>query len=155
MYQLDGLVIINGADIWKEFGAFLTEEKRGGRENLNAILKASKVKAHVGVDIREHNGTKYSPKLDVRNQERDITLHFAIFAPTIEEWIDRYSKFLTFIKQRRMADYALSVTRTNHAPVLCRQHRFQVPYLPVERGSPGRPVQSQIQGAGAVILTIL
>ena len=99
MYQLDGLVTINGADIWEEFGAFLTEEKRGGRENLNAILKASKVKAHVGVDIREHNGTKYSPKLDVRNQERDITLHFAIFAPTIEEWIDRYSKFLTFIKQ--------------------------------------------------------
>lgn len=101
MYQLDGLVTINGADIWKEFGAFLTEEKRGGRENLNAILKASKVKAHVGVDIREHNGTKYSSKLDVRNQERDITLHFAIFAPTIEEWIDRYSKFLTFIKQAK------------------------------------------------------
>lgn len=99
MEALEGLVTINGTDIWKEFGAFLTEEKRGGRENLNAILKASKVKAHVGVDIREHDGTKYSPKLDVRNQERDITLHFAIFAPTIEGWIDRYSKFLTLIKQ--------------------------------------------------------
>ncbi len=99
MYQLDGLVIINGTDIWKEFGAFLTEEKKGGRENLNAILKASKVKSHVGVDIREHDGTKYSAKLDVRNQERDITLHFAIFAPTVEEWIDRYGKFLTLVKQ--------------------------------------------------------
>lgn len=99
MYQLDGLVIINGTDIWKEFGAFLTEEKKGGRENLNAILKASKVKSHVGVDIREHDGTKYSAKLDVRNQARDITLHFAIFAPTVEEWIDRYGKFLTLVKQ--------------------------------------------------------
>lgn len=99
METLEGLVTINGIDIWKEFGAFLTEEKKGGRENLNAILKASKVKTHVGVDIRERNGTKYSSKLDVRNQEREITLHFAIFAPTIEEWIDRYSKFLTFIKQ--------------------------------------------------------
>lgn len=99
MYQLDGLVTINGTDIWKEFGAFLTEEKKGGRENLNAILKASKVKSHVGVDIREHNGTKYSAKLDVRNQERDITLHFAIFAPTVEEWIDRYGKFLELVKQ--------------------------------------------------------
>lgn len=99
MEALEGLVTINGTDIWKEFGAFLTEEKKGGRENLNAILKASKVKAHVGVDIREHDGTKYSSKLDVRNQERDITLHFAIFAPTIEGWIDRYSKFLTLIKQ--------------------------------------------------------
>ncbi|WP_302576112.1 hypothetical protein [uncultured Duncaniella sp.] len=99
MYQLDGLVIINGIDIWKEYDAFLTEEKKGGRENLNAILKASKVKTHVGVDIREHNGTKYSSKLDVRNQERDITLHFAIFAPTVAEWLDRYRKFLTLIKQ--------------------------------------------------------
>ncbi len=99
MYQLDGLVIINGIDIWKEYGAFLTEEKKGGRENLNAILKASKVKTHVGVDIREHNGTKYSSKLDVRNQERDITLHFAIFAPTVAEWLDCYRKFLTLIKQ--------------------------------------------------------
>ncbi|MDE5979751.1 MAG: hypothetical protein K2G84_06950, partial [Muribaculaceae bacterium] len=97
--ELEGLLIITGTDIWKEVGAFLTEEKKGGRENLNAILKASKVKSHVGVDIREHNGTKYSAKLDVRNQERDITLHFAIFAPTVEEWIDRYSKFLTLVKQ--------------------------------------------------------
>ncbi len=99
MYQLDGLVMINGTDIWKEFGAFLTEEKKGGRENLTAIMKASKVKGHVGVDIREQDGTKYSDKLDVRNQERDISLHFAIFAPTVAEWLDRYRKFLTLIKQ--------------------------------------------------------
>lgn len=101
MYQLDGLVIINGTDIWKEYGAFLTEEKKGGKENLTAIMKPSKVKGHVGVDIREHDGTKYSSKLDVRNQERDITLHFAIFAPTVAEWLDRYRRFLTLIKQGR------------------------------------------------------
>ena len=35
---LGGLVLINGTDIWKEYGVFLTEEKKGGRENLNAIL---------------------------------------------------------------------------------------------------------------------
>ncbi len=38
MEALEGLVTINGADIWKEYGAFLTEEKRGGRENLTAIM---------------------------------------------------------------------------------------------------------------------
>ena len=57
---LGGLVLINGTDIWKEYGVFLTEEKKGGRENLNAILSPSKTKEHVGVDIREHDGKKYS-----------------------------------------------------------------------------------------------
>ncbi len=85
MRGLEGLVIINGIDIWKEFGAFLTEEKAGGRENLTAIMTPSKVKGHVGVNIREHDGTKYSDKLDVKNEERDVTLHFAIFAPSVQE----------------------------------------------------------------------
>ena len=99
MKGLEGLVIINGTDIWSEFGAFLTEKKAGGRENLTAIMSPSKVKGHVGVDIREHNGTKYSGKLDVRNMERDVTLHFAIFAPTVEEWLSRYRAFIAFLKQ--------------------------------------------------------
>ena len=47
---LEGEVLINGTDIWKEYGVFLTEEKKGGRENLNAILAPSKAKDHVGVD---------------------------------------------------------------------------------------------------------
>ena len=36
---LGGLTIINGRDIWEDFGAFLTEEKRGGMENLSARQK--------------------------------------------------------------------------------------------------------------------
>lgn len=96
---LKGLVIINGKDIWTEFGAFLTEEKRGGRENQTAILTPSKAKSHVGVDIREHDGVKYSTKLDVRNEERDVTLHFALFASTKEGWLRRYRDFITFLKE--------------------------------------------------------
>ena len=42
---LKGLVIINGKDIWTEFGAFLTEEKKGGRDNLTSIMAPSKVKS--------------------------------------------------------------------------------------------------------------
>lgn len=96
---LKGLVIINGKDIWTEFGAFLTEEKKGGRDNLTSIMAPSKVKSHVGVNIREHDGTKYSGKLDVKNEERDVTLHFALFAETKNEWLHRYREFIAFLKK--------------------------------------------------------
>lgn len=96
---LKNLVIVNGKDIWTEYGAFLTEEKRGGRENLTAIMTASKVKSHVAVNIREQNGSKYSSRLDVRNEERDVTLHFALFAKTRSEWLAKYRAFITFLKQ--------------------------------------------------------
>lgn len=99
METLEGLVTINGTDIWKEYGAFLTEEKKGGRENLTAIMTPSKAKSHVGVNIREHDGTKYSAKLDVKNEERDVTLHFAIFARTVKEWLDNYRAFITMLKK--------------------------------------------------------
>lgn len=96
---LKNLVIINGKDIWTEFGAFLTEEKKGGRENLTSIMAPSKVKSHVAVNIREENGSKYSSILDVRNEERDVTLHFALFAESRSEWLQKYRDFITFLKE--------------------------------------------------------
>lgn len=99
METLEGLVTINGTDIWKEYGAFLTEGKKGGRENLTAIMTPAKAKSHVGVNIRENSGTKYSAKLDVKSEERDVTLHFAIFARTREEWLGRYRAFISMLKQ--------------------------------------------------------
>lgn len=97
--SLKNLVIINGKDIWTEFGAFLTEEKKGGRENLTAIMSPSKVKTHVAVNIREENGSKYSSTLDVKNEERDVTLHFALFAESRSEWLQKYREFITFLKE--------------------------------------------------------
>lgn len=99
MYDLKGLLIINGTDVWTEFGAFLTEEKKGGRENLTAIMSPSKVKGHVAVNIREEDGSRYSETLDVRNEERDVTLHFALFAPSRSLWLSRYRAFITFLKK--------------------------------------------------------
>ena len=64
--------MINNVDIWVRYGAFLTEKKKGGKDNLKAILRASKVKAHVGVNVREENGRKYSSSLTVVNDERDV-----------------------------------------------------------------------------------
>lgn len=77
---------------------FLTEEKKGGRDNLNAILTPSKTKTHVGVDIREVDGTKYSRTLTVANQEREVTLHFAQYARTRTEWLQKYKSFIQFLK---------------------------------------------------------
>lgn len=96
---LKGFVIINGKDIWTEFGAFLAEEKKGGRDNLTSIMAPSKVKGHVGVNIRERDGVKYSSKLDPRNEEREVTLTFALFARTKSEWTHRYRDFITFLKR--------------------------------------------------------
>ena len=96
---LGGLVLINNVDIWSRYGAFLTEKKKGGKDNLKAILRASKVKSHVGVNVREENGRKYSSSLTVVNDERDVTLHFALFANTQAEWWQKYRDFINFIKQ--------------------------------------------------------
>lgn len=96
---LSGQVLINGTDIWEEYGVFLTEEKKGGMENLQSILKPSKVKAHVGVDIREEDGKRYSESLTVANEEREVTLHFAQYATTQNAWLQKYAAFIAFLKK--------------------------------------------------------
>ena len=96
---LSGLVLINNVDIWKKYGAFLTESRAGGRDNMKALLKPSKTKAHIGVDIREENGTKYSRELKIANVEREVTLHFALIANTPDEWYENYRNFMDFIKK--------------------------------------------------------
>ena len=62
-------------------------------------MAPSKVKGHVGVNIRERDGVKYSSKLDPRNEEREVTLTFALFARTKNEWMHRYRDFITFLKR--------------------------------------------------------
>ena len=96
---LDGKVLVNGTDIWKAYGAFLVEKKRGDRNNLRAIMAPAKTKTHVAVDIREEDGEKYSSVLDVRNQARDVKLMFALYADTREAWLSQYRAFIAFLKQ--------------------------------------------------------
>lgn len=98
---LSGQVIINGKDIWKEYSAFLVEDRKGGMENLNAILRPSRVKSDVAVDIREEDGEKYSKILLPRNEARDVTLNFAIYAQTKAEWMRRYTTFISQLKEGR------------------------------------------------------
>ena len=96
---LGGKVLVNGTDIWKEYGAFLVEKKRGDRNNLKAIMAPAKTKTHVAVDIREEDGEKYSSVLEVRNQARDVKLMFALYADTREAWLSQYRAFIAFLKQ--------------------------------------------------------
>lgn len=96
---LGGKVLVNGTDIWTEFGVFLAEKKRGDRNNLKAIMAPSKTKTHVAVDIREEDGERYSAVLDVRNQARDVKLTFALYADTRVAWISQYKAFIAFLKQ--------------------------------------------------------
>ena len=96
---LEGKVLVNGTDIWKEYGVFLCEKKSGGRDNLKAVMAPAKTKEHVAVDIREEDGEKYSASLDVRNQARDVKLTFALFAETREAWLSRYKAFMAFLKK--------------------------------------------------------
>ncbi len=95
---LAGQTLINGVDIWTEYGVFLTEDKPGALENQASILAPSQPKTHTGVDIREQNGKRYSDTLDVANEERTITLYFAQYAPTRAEWLRKYAAFIAFLK---------------------------------------------------------
>lgn len=96
---LGNKVLVNGTDIWKVFGAFLVEKKRGDRNNLKAIMAPSKTKTHVAVDIREENGERYSSVLNVKNQARDVKLYFAIYADTRKTWLSQYREFISYLKQ--------------------------------------------------------
>lgn len=98
---LGGLLYINETDVWKAYGVFLCEEKKGGKDNLTAILTASKTKNHVAVNIREENGEKHSSTLIVANEARDVTLHFALYADSKTAWLSKYRSFISFLKQGR------------------------------------------------------
>lgn len=96
---LSGLVLINGADIWEEYGVFLAEEKRGGMDNLTAIMTASKLKKETSVNIREADGEKNFEQLTPRNEPRDVTLCFALYAGTRSGWLRQYMSFIRFLKE--------------------------------------------------------
>ena len=53
---LGGLVLVNGTDIWTEYGVFLVEDRRGGMDNLSAILTPSKTKKETAVTYGRRTG---------------------------------------------------------------------------------------------------
>ncbi len=98
MVNLSGLVLINDVDIYDEYGAFLSVEKEGDMTNLESIFTPSSVKSHVAIDFREVPGEKYPEKLTVVNEARDLELIFCIKASTKSTWLEKYTGFISFLK---------------------------------------------------------
>lgn len=96
---LNGLLFINDKDVFKEHGAFLTEDKQGDYSNYSALLKPPSMKEYTAVAFREQDGEKLPDELpQPRFEARDVTLYFAIVADTSAEWVNRYAGFVNLLK---------------------------------------------------------
>ena len=65
------------------------------------------------MDIREHDGKKYSRRLVPANAERDITLHFAQYAKTRTQWLTNYMAFIRFLKTGKDGWLTITFTELN------------------------------------------
>lgn len=95
---LKGLLLINGVDVFADYGAFLAEEKAGDTKNYSALLKPPAAKPHTAVSFREKDGEKLPDALLPAWEARDVTLQFAIIAADRAQFLSRYSSFLKFLK---------------------------------------------------------
>lgn len=95
----EGLVTINGTDIWLEYGVFLAEENRGEHENYDALLKAPRLKEPRKVTYRDRNGVRLPAKLPRYWEERTLTLRFALVAADATAFEAAYYGFVTFLKE--------------------------------------------------------
>ncbi len=96
---MNGLLYINGHDVWQDFGAWLVEEKEGDTTNYSALQKPPATKPHVAVSFREQNGEKLPEKLIQRWEPRDISLKFAITATDKAAFMARRDAFISFLKE--------------------------------------------------------
>lgn len=99
MSILTGLLIINGKDIYTEFGAFLAEDAQDKHTNYDALLEMPRLKEQPEVSIREENGVRTPNVLTQCFEPRDIVLQFAIEANNKTEFLRRYIAFIRFLKQ--------------------------------------------------------
>lgn len=95
---LNGLLYINDTDVYKQYGAFLCEDRSGDNSNYAALLQPAAMKAHKGVDFREQNGEKYPDTLTPALSAREVTLQFAIQAADTTAFLRQYAAFLAFVK---------------------------------------------------------
>mgnify|MGYP005973247871 CR=1 FL=1 len=95
---LEGLLFINDNDVYKTYGAFLTEDKAGDNTNYSALLTPPKMKDYTVVSFREQDGEKLPDKLTPAFEARDVTLQFAIVGNGQAGFIHNYQAFLTLLK---------------------------------------------------------
>ena len=95
---LDGLFFINEKDVFLEYSVFLAEKSAGEHTNYDALLKPSKLKEQVSVNIRELDGEKLPLVLQNRFEARDITLTFGMYSPSRFTWIAQRKAFVEFLR---------------------------------------------------------
>lgn len=99
MNILEGLLLINGTDVYTQYGAFLAETAAGKHENYDALLAPPPLKEQTEVSIREEDGVRLPDTLPQAFDARDIKLLFAIVAPDAASYLSRYAAFVRFLKE--------------------------------------------------------
>ena len=98
MNILEGLLFINDNDVYKTYGAFLSEDKAGDNTNYAALLTPPKTKTYTAVTFREQDGEKLPGKLNARFEARDFTLQFTIVADGKADFVLKYKAFVSMLK---------------------------------------------------------
>lgn len=96
---LAGLLLINGTDIYQEFGAFLAESKADANDNYDSLLQSPDLKEQPKVSLQDEDGERTPDVIVQVHEARDITLQFAISAPDARTFLVRYFAFMRFLKE--------------------------------------------------------
>ena len=99
MSILEGLFLINDADIYTRFGAFLAETAADRNTNYEALLLPPSLKEQPSVSFPDEDGERLPDTLTQVFEGRDITLQFAIVAPDDRTFLSRYVGFVRFLKE--------------------------------------------------------
>lgn len=96
---LAGLFLINGTDIYTQYGAFLAEETEDGNVNYDSLLQFPDLKEQPKVSLQDEDGERTPDVVAQAYEARDITLQFAISAPDARTFLTRYFAFMRFLKE--------------------------------------------------------
>ena len=96
---LAGLFLINGTDIYTQYGAFLAEEKEDGNVNYDSLLQFPDLKEQPKVSLQDEDGERTPDMVFQAYEARNITLQFAIAAPDARAFLTRYFAFMRFLKE--------------------------------------------------------
>lgn len=96
---LEGLFLINGTDIYTQYGAFLAEKEKDGNDNYDSLLQFPGLKEQPKVSLQDEDGERTPDVVAQAYEARDITLQFAIAAPDARTFLTRYLAFMRFLKE--------------------------------------------------------
>lgn len=107
-----GLLYINEADVFEQYGAILCHDRQNRNTNYSELLKPPKMKAYTAVAFRELDGEKLPEELLPRVEPRDVTLQFAIIGESKADFLNKYEKFLEMLRSGWLEFYLPDIDRT-------------------------------------------